>query len=624
MSVGSILATGAKALVFSVLDASTALNSVANRVSGGSINRDTLAQSVLRSALTSGLDIAASKYKDKLGDKAGQWLPLVRDLALQNDSTRISEAAQQLAEMGADAAVEKAGINPDGLLAQAAKLAAGTAGAGLAKALVPEKLGEKVVAALVTKHTDKPLRDLLEGHLSAVPFGKFITSKILAVIQRAMVDPQQAAVADNPHYTLVGDLLNEALTGKRDWMKPLRDYAPTTMAVVDTGVHSYQTVKEQVSLAVDQLQETLGMPPEPALAQTVYASQPPLQLTSSRMTDALTPRDLAEVILSQRVHAQTSSSPPVGRLSAPLPTTEEIIAKAHTEGTLGAGQAQQLQQLTSDLSPQQINPLGERGDIAVEKTWSNTLQSVLTVNHAITDPSQTSQAHTTLVLAQANTQTHNISGYDLASAYSTQVGELALKLPADQLGYTDMAMGAGWSAWGFVKAYVVEPSGTELTIAQSNELKTLWNCCGGRADALAVLTRYLDPDLAKSAVAAPLLAQLQLNDGSGLVDTGTTRLKLGDDASPDISFEVSIYGPLVTLSMTAEWPILQFGQDIQSLRSPKGEGDSRLTATAVVQIRLSDSDGNALAPPTVSFYPMGYVATIENRIEFDRQTGSMQ
>ena len=50
ISIGNALATGAKALAFAALNKFDTLNSIVNRLSGGKVNRDTLAQSVLRGA----------------------------------------------------------------------------------------------------------------------------------------------------------------------------------------------------------------------------------------------------------------------------------------------------------------------------------------------------------------------------------------------------------------------------------------------------------------------------------------------------------------------------------------------------------------------------------------------
>jgi hypothetical protein len=91
-SIGSYIATGLKTLAFSALEKSDTLNSIANRLSGGKVNRDTLAQSVLRDAIQIGFDYASTNKS--LGERHSRLLPAIRQAASTTTMSRCRPASR--------------------------------------------------------------------------------------------------------------------------------------------------------------------------------------------------------------------------------------------------------------------------------------------------------------------------------------------------------------------------------------------------------------------------------------------------------------------------------------------------------------------------------------------------
>ncbi|MGB7482602.1 MAG: hypothetical protein WA909_02920 [Castellaniella sp.] len=617
-SIGSYLSTGLKALAFSALEKSDTLNSIANRLSGGKINRDTLAQSVLRDAIQIGFDYAASNKS--LGERHSRLLPAIRQAAIDNDHEQMQAGVKKLMEK----------LVPEGWQETVGNL-------------ITDKLGdhalEKVLATTVQQYGRKPLEDYIKGMVGGRTGGDFVARQIMAILDRAVLSKTEFQQGDSTLYRLMAKGLDAYLTGKPEDPPGVLS---RVLGVVPVVTSTVQTVRN----GIDQLGENLGQVLGETVSRKVGLS--PTETTDVRevhskaierfrqkqeegleietddlpmlfhdeITDQVKPRE----VLSTLVARQCVSEGVFGTEGSAKMMEEQTqeLRKALDSGRLSSGRREELEVVAKMVNPEQTRPLGERGGTEVGYTLTGRMARVETVNHAYMRDDVVGEVarEGEEVLDGAPTGTKLMGGWNVSSRYAEHAGTLNLELPDSSYGYTDMALqgvntlwSTGWSMMGWSK---------ELSISQESELRSLSNLCGNDPQVLETVTRYLDPDLARRALAEPTLRHMR-DPETGLVGSEGRYLKL-EDGEPEIRFSVQHHDPLISISMQTVWRIERYGADPQSLREPIGDKPCTLSSVAVITLRPG-TDG---APPTVSHNVGGVVATIGNVVTFDSSTGSLR
>lgn len=617
-SIGSYLSTGLKTLAFSALEKSDTLNSIANRLSGGKINRDTLAQSVLRDAIQIGFDYAASNKS--LGERHSRLLPAIRQAAIDNDHEQMQAGVKKLMEK----------LVPEGWQETVGNL-------------ITDKLGdhalEKVLATTVQQYGRKPLEDYIKGMVGGRTGGDFVARQIMAILDRAVLSKTEFQQGDSALYRLMAKGLDAYLTGKPEDPPGVLSRVLGAVPVVTSTV---QTVRN----GIDQLGENLGQVLGETVSRKVGLS--PTETTDVRevhskaierfrqkqeegleietddlpmlfhdeITDQVKPRE----VLSTLVARQCVSEGVFGTEGSAKMMEEQTqeLRKALDSGRLSSGRREELEVVAKMVNPEQTRPLGERGGTEVGYTLTGRMARVETVNHAYMRDDVVGEVarEGEEVLDGAPTGTKLMGGWNVSSRYAEHAGTLNLDLPDSSYGYTDMALqgvntlwSTGWSMMGWSK---------ELSVSQESELRSLSNLCGNDPRVLETVTRYLDPDLARRALAEPTLRHMR-DPETGLVGSEGRYLKL-EDGEPEIRFSVQHHDPLISISMQTVWRVERYGADPQSLREPIGDKPCTLSSVAVITLRPG-TDG---APPTVSHNVGGVVATIGNVVTFDSSTGSLR
>ncbi|WP_368640408.1 hypothetical protein ABRZ04_04065 [Castellaniella ginsengisoli] len=617
-SIGSYLSTGLKTLAFSALEKSDTLNSIANRLSGGKINRDTLAQSVLRDAIQIGFDYAASNKS--LGERHSRLLPAIRQAAIDNDHEQMQAGVKKLMEK----------LVPEGWQETVGNL-------------ITDKLGdhalEKVLATTVQQYGRKPLEDYIKGMVGGRTGGDFVARQIMAILDRAVLSKTEFQQGDSTLYRLMAKGLDAYLTGKPEDPPGVLS---RVLGVVPVVTSTVQTVRN----GIDQLGENLGQVLGETVSRKVGLS--PTETTDVRevhskaierfrqkqeegleietddlpmlfhdeISDQVKPRE----VLSTLVARQCVSEGVFGTEGSAKMMEEQAqeLQKAMDSGRLSSERREELEVVAKMVNPEQTRPLGERGGTEVGYTLTGRMARVETVNHAYMRDDVVGEVarEGEEVLDGAPTGTKLMGGWNVSSRYAEHAGTLNLELPDSSYGYTDMALqgvntlwSTGWSMMGWSK---------ELSISQESELRSLSNLCGNDPQVLETVTRYLDPDLARRALAEPTLRHMR-DPETGLVGSEGRYLKL-EDGEPEIRFSVQHHDPLISISMQTVWRIERYGADPQSLREPIGDKPCTLSSVAVITLRPG-TDG---APPTVSHNVGGVVATIGNVVAFDSSTGSLR
>ena len=609
-NVGAGLSLGVQTLASAALNKSDNLNTFVNWISGGSVNRDKLAERILHKALDLGVDIGVAGKA--LGERSAVLIPAMRDAAIANDMGRMKAAVADLASEGLGKVMDKhtggvVGTALKGAVDGAARAAAST----FAERVVGDHAAEKIVATLVKEHGWEPLDKKMKEAIGTGPLRNFACQQIKNILQRAIVDKPEYDMRGNAEYRAVAGLANQFLTGEQDYARPLREYAPTTMTVVDTA----QKVAAAVPLAIDSLQETLGSVPVAVDARSAFATvteaPPPV------VGEQTTARDLAKALILESVLSDLAPADTAASTGAPMvdrPPVETVASRLET-ATLSVEKRAELDQIADQLSSAQLKPLGERGGLEVAQTWSGALASVQAHSHLVTNTSDESAQATVSALQRAPVQTTDRGGYEVGAAFGRQAKDLTLALPVSSMGYTDSAveggralLNTGWAMFGY-------SSGPDW--AESAILKQVYNCCGQDADVMSEATRYLDPAVAKDALVMPTMRALGAAGGEVLL--GDTRLQLAR-GEPTAKFEMAsqAHTGFVAITMSTEWRVTGFGKPGDAeLRTPLGDAGATMTASATVHIHPGVDGG----PPRTEFFPLGVVTSISNTVSFDRATG---
>lgn len=212
MQIGSMLGTGSKALAFAALNRFDTLNSLVNRMTGGSINRDTLAQKVLRDAVHMGLEMQFAKHG--LGERSATLVPLAGKIVYGNDANQMSASIKDLTcELllhGKDRGF-------------AAKL--GTVGLAetLGHTVTEDKFTEKLLATMLKQHSFETLEAYMDKSLAGMPFKGFAGDLVKNVLQRAVVDQPGLDQSERPVFRLMANLGNDFLRSG-SYEQSLSDY----------------------------------------------------------------------------------------------------------------------------------------------------------------------------------------------------------------------------------------------------------------------------------------------------------------------------------------------------------------------------------------------------------------
>lgn len=256
MQIGSLVGTAVSALAFKALNSSDTLNSLANRITGGSINRDTLAQKVLRD--TVGLGLAYATDTKLLGDRSATLLPLASKILFDNTSEEMHASIISLTNELAAQALPEAGPGLMGAMKtmgmEAAKAGVASLANSAADTFIGPQFTEKLLATMIDGGKNwQPLQAYMEKMLDGYPMGRFVGGLIKDVLERTIVDKAALNQSDQPLFRALADGANEFLVGN-DFKKPLQDYAQKEIVqpLMDSFTDSVDTVVPDLVGAVAQ------------------------------------------------------------------------------------------------------------------------------------------------------------------------------------------------------------------------------------------------------------------------------------------------------------------------------------------------------------------------------------
>ncbi|MBF5006103.1 hypothetical protein [Diaphorobacter caeni] len=224
-TIGAGISAAFKSIALSALTKSDTLNSIANRLTGGSINRDTLATSALHAGMRAGTSAAVDAYPEALGVQTKELKPHI-DKFLQADST----ADVQDAFKGLMHALLPKPQLPHPAVAAFLDDAIDLAG-DFAGEQVGEKLLEKTLATMVAKHGREVLADRLQ-----LLVGDFASHRLMEIIDHGILNKPEWVMEDNSKVGYLADALYFNLSGGDT--KPFEDRGVSLLKALPDGSKS--------------------------------------------------------------------------------------------------------------------------------------------------------------------------------------------------------------------------------------------------------------------------------------------------------------------------------------------------------------------------------------------------
>ena len=209
-TIKSGLSTAVGSVSLAIMSASDKLSSLVGRLTGGSVSRDSLAQSTLHGAMQTGTHYLVDWMPEVGGKEMQQLKPFVDQFLMAGTTADVQSSFRGL--MNELLPVSNlAGEFWDPILEGVRDDAANLAGV-----LVGEKGLERTLATLVAQHGREGLTRFLEPML-----GGFATRRIMEVLEHSILNKPEYVQPNNSIYGVAADALNFKFLGGD--AKPLED-----------------------------------------------------------------------------------------------------------------------------------------------------------------------------------------------------------------------------------------------------------------------------------------------------------------------------------------------------------------------------------------------------------------
>ncbi|MVW78562.1 hypothetical protein [Bordetella sp. 02P26C-1] len=231
-------ALAVNAAAFAVLECSDLLNSLVSRITGGSINRNTLAENVLHRATQLGLEMSQHSAQAALGIDGEDFVLHANNVLFSNDDTAFSQSVQHLVQCALrDQASNE--VIPASMLNSVPTFAA-----ELAKEYVGKQALQQFMGVYIKEHGWDAIHAQIEAQAGVDKLGSSFKDKLILagvrttssflqrVLTRASIDNPRLTAPATPELKLAAGCLHSYLTNEANCAKALLAYTPNK-ALID-------------------------------------------------------------------------------------------------------------------------------------------------------------------------------------------------------------------------------------------------------------------------------------------------------------------------------------------------------------------------------------------------------
>lgn len=612
-------------VAYSVLDSSSLLNNLTNRITGGRVNCDSLAKSIYKNTINLAVDYAVIfldnvkeknslyKYKDKK-----HLLQHIRNALINDnlDTMRTSVAAIVKGMLLKHPVVVKG--NKNSYIKELLTEVPASIAQKFATNYVGENALENLITTLVKNHGWDSMRFAITDAIKIKFIGKFVgnfaSNLVTGLLQRAVVNGNDFDTTNNLEYKLTAELLNGALKQKINYAKPLREYAPKVMYIVDKCVSS----AIQTARGLDYLHYKMGFKlrlQSEAMVFEKYGKKNKNDITIDLTT---TPQEFTKKILLWIGTLNTEEEKELNEI------LETMLNKLETE------QRKKLEHVVKALSNAQLKPLKINN---INYRVTNNAKNIAAVeahsygHDSIYEPSYDGIVNKIESISKDSTCWGT---YKVSTAFKAQYNAMHIHFDKSKTGIGGKLMTASKSLFKeifqnvsyFIGGKTAKGTESQLDYSSLMTLRKLYDHCNKDPDLMFEVTRYLDPALIRSAAGDTMINKLAVDPDTNIniLETKGVIIHLIPNQQPMVKFEISDFDQnFVHIHATVSYKIESYGTE-GNMRKPIGSDESVLSANVQIHVRPEKSENNA----KTTIFPLADTANIINNIKFDFLTGNLK
>lgn len=602
-----------KTIVYAALDKFDTLNNIANRVTGGRVNRDSMAKSIYKHALEFGVDTAISMASSSNEDSALHQFKNntgvfahARNAFFSNNTETTKKGINSLATeilIGPDEAKTKT-------YTRKAKEAMASFPASIAEKFASNYVGdnaaEKLITTIAKRYGWDSIKLAISDSIGIKFIGKFAGNLVTSILDRAVVNNPEYDVTDNAEYTFAADIIDRALSKKHNYVQSLREYSPTFMILHN----AYTDPKGAFLNGLDHLHEKLGFQFELNSSAMVLKKCNTDFASATTIDINTTPQSLVAGLIKWISILGTNDEQSI----------DEILNPMLDE--LRPAQREKLQDLINAMSKARLTPFLERSNVMFSSSpFTNKITSVESDSHRFAEINKELMDKTSLILGNVDKKSSDWAGYKISTNFKNQISDINLKVTSANTGISGNLMDMSTTTSGLIGNYLWGTQNTDQpSLAQLTTLRNIYDHCRQDLQLMETVTHYLDPSKAISALGKTMLEQLGNTDNPGIITMGDKKIELINSQQPEVHFEVSNDNSnFVRISIDVSYKIKSYGTQ-DNMTKPIGNNNSIVQASATIIIRPG-SDGSE---PVVDITPMANLASVFNTLKFDSLTGDLK
>lgn len=590
MKISDGVKLAARTLTYKAMDSSKVVNTLVNRITFGSVTRDTLAKNILSGTVNLAQQYACEQKL--LGERSAEIVSLGRSVLFDNTMAQVKEGAGPLVSL----LMEYNGNNSCSTFLTSK----------IAERFLPDMLQdhalERISCVWSTQESGSQVMKLaIENALTGVYGGKMIAATFMSVLKRTILDKAEYH-SNTALHRIAAKELQRHYTQSKEVVPEISLCSVISSVTAETYSHvSSLCLQSEVMRNVLQL---------PTKIKEVFNAFSTWRPTGTANGDKKTVSDLVELAILVHKTQQPEQVDEMFKMIAELP--KEVRGEFQNKY-------------------EQLKPLLEKmplSTIAIGQNWLNELESVSFEHHDNYAVSSELTAFMKNGFSLPVTPPEEAEGYFAGGSFINALRQgMALHIDNSHKNYGQRAVDMGGNLFSIIKDMLALPEG--LSEGQKRQVGQLSDMVNHHPMSLLALTHHIAPKNVLNSVSNKVLNELNHQSGN-VIFTDNRWMKLGP---PQTTVTVSKCDG-VDVATQIVWPVEQLGLSRDDML-PLSSGSSTVSTTVnshlmfnenglkSKSVTISDINIDLVEKLTFSQPPETYTASASKWLNLDPQRGGL-
>lgn len=541
MKISDGMKLAARTLTYKAMDSSKVVNTLVNRITFGSVSRDTLAKNILSGTVNLAQQYACEQKL--LGERSAEIVSLGRSVLFDNTVAQVKEGASPLVSL----LMEYNGNNSCSTFL-ASKIA---------ERFLPDMLQdhalERILCVWSTQESGSQVMKLaIENALTGVYGGKMIAATFMSVLKRTILDKAEYQ-SNTALHRIAAKELQRHYTQSKEVVPEISLCSVISSVTAETYSHvSSLCLQSEVMRNVLQL---------PAKIREVFNAFLPMGTANG---DKKTVSDLIELAILAHKTQQPELVDEMFKMIAELP--KEVRGEFQNKY-------------------EQLKPLLEKmplSTIAIGQNWLNELESVSFEHHDNYAVSSELTAFMKNGFSLPVKHPEDAGGYFAGGSFINALRQgMALHIDNSHKSYGQRAVDMGGNLFSIIKDTLALPEG--LSEGQKRQVGQLSDMVNHHPMSLLALTHHIAPKNVLNNVGNKVLNELNHQSGN-VIFIDNRWMKLGP---PQTTVTVSKSNG-VDIATQIVWPVEQLGSSRDDML-PLSSGSSTVSTTVNSHLMFNEN-----------------------------------